>query len=142
MYELIHANCIDVLRNMPDNSVDCIVTDPPYIIGGGECGFVGSRKYLRDIKNTGLGQGFDSAILDQCIRVTKLPNFVFFASRLQLRDYLNWAHEHDLCWSLISWHKTNPLPLTAAPYLPIRARRNRLSGNLARLMVEVRKALA
>lgn len=30
MYELIHANCIDVLRNMPDKSVDCIVTDPPY----------------------------------------------------------------------------------------------------------------
>jgi site-specific DNA-methyltransferase (adenine-specific) len=30
MYELIHANCIDALRNMPDKSVDCIVTDMPY----------------------------------------------------------------------------------------------------------------
>jgi DNA modification methylase len=46
------------------------------------------------------------------------PNLVFFASRLQLRDYLNWAHAHDLNWSLICWHKTNPIPLTAAPYLP------------------------
>jgi DNA modification methylase len=33
MFELIHANCIDVLRSMPDKSVDCIVTDPPYGVG-------------------------------------------------------------------------------------------------------------
>jgi site-specific DNA-methyltransferase (adenine-specific) len=33
MYELIHANCIDVLRAMPDKSVDCIITDPPYGVG-------------------------------------------------------------------------------------------------------------
>lgn len=30
MYQLIHANCIDALRAMPDKSIDCIVTDPPY----------------------------------------------------------------------------------------------------------------
>jgi site-specific DNA-methyltransferase (adenine-specific) len=33
MYELIHANCIDALRNMPDKSVDCVVTDMPYGVG-------------------------------------------------------------------------------------------------------------
>jgi site-specific DNA-methyltransferase (adenine-specific) len=33
MYELILGNCIDVMRSMPDKSVDCIVTDMPYGIG-------------------------------------------------------------------------------------------------------------
>jgi DNA modification methylase len=33
MYELIHANCIDVLCDMSDRSVDCIVTDMPYGVG-------------------------------------------------------------------------------------------------------------
>jgi len=33
MYELIHGNCIDVLRRMPDMSIECIVTDPPYGVG-------------------------------------------------------------------------------------------------------------
>ena len=33
MYELILGNCIEVLWSMPDKSVDCIVTDPPYGIG-------------------------------------------------------------------------------------------------------------
>lgn len=118
MFELIHANCLDVLRGMPDNSVDCVVTDPPYVIGGGECSFKGGRKYLHDIEDTQLGAGFDPIILDECLRVVRMPNLVFFASRLQLRDYLNWAHDRDLVWSLICWHKTNPMPMTAAPYLP------------------------
>jgi hypothetical protein len=29
-YELHQGDCLDVLRTMPDNSVDAIVTDPPY----------------------------------------------------------------------------------------------------------------
>jgi DNA modification methylase len=33
MYQLIHADCIQALRNMPDKSVDCIVTDMPYGVG-------------------------------------------------------------------------------------------------------------
>lgn len=36
--EIIHGDCLDVLRGMPDASVDAIVTDPPYgtaALGGG-----------------------------------------------------------------------------------------------------------
>jgi len=28
--EIFHGNCLDVLKTMPDNSVDCCVTSPPY----------------------------------------------------------------------------------------------------------------
>ena len=28
--EIIHGNCIDVMKTFPDNSIDCVVTDPPY----------------------------------------------------------------------------------------------------------------
>ena len=118
MYELFHGDCLGVLRTMRAKSVDCIVTDPPYVINGGECGFKGGRKYLHDIEDTDLGTGFDPIVLDECLRLVRVPNLIFFASRLQLRDYLNWAHDRDLSWSLICWHKTNPIPLTASPYLP------------------------
>ena len=30
---LIHADCLEALRNLPDNSVDSVVTDPPYGLG-------------------------------------------------------------------------------------------------------------
>ena len=29
-YNVIHADCLAALRDMPDASVDAIVTDPPY----------------------------------------------------------------------------------------------------------------
>jgi site-specific DNA-methyltransferase (adenine-specific) len=32
--EIIHGDCLDVLREMPDASVDGVVTDPPYASGG------------------------------------------------------------------------------------------------------------
>lgn len=32
-YEIIQGNCIDSMRAMPDNSIDSIVTDPPYELG-------------------------------------------------------------------------------------------------------------
>lgn len=31
--EMIHGDCLDVLRGMPDASVDAVVTDPPYCAG-------------------------------------------------------------------------------------------------------------
>lgn len=33
MIELHHGDCIEVMRTLPDNSVDSIVTDPPYGLG-------------------------------------------------------------------------------------------------------------
>jgi DNA modification methylase len=32
--QIIHGDCLDVLRGMPDASVDAVVTDPPYCSGG------------------------------------------------------------------------------------------------------------
>lgn len=36
---LYNADCIDILKSIPDDSIDLIVTDPPYLIpqinGGG-----------------------------------------------------------------------------------------------------------
>lgn len=32
-WQVIHADCLDVLRELPDGCVDAVVTDPPYGIG-------------------------------------------------------------------------------------------------------------
>ena len=32
--DLRHGDCLDLLRDIPDASVDCILTDPPYASGG------------------------------------------------------------------------------------------------------------
>lgn len=52
-----HGDCIEVMRNMPENSVDAIVTDPPYGLG-----FMGA-------KWDALPPGKDWA--EECLRVLK-----------------------------------------------------------------------
>lgn len=38
MIDIRHGDCLEVLRGMADESVDAIVTDPPYELGFGELG--------------------------------------------------------------------------------------------------------
>lgn len=33
MISIYHGDCLDVLRTLPDNSVDALVSDPPYGLG-------------------------------------------------------------------------------------------------------------
>ncbi|SFW98693.1 hypothetical protein SAMN04487866_10172 [Thermoactinomyces sp. DSM 45891] len=32
MNKIIHGDCLDVLKTLPDNSVDTALTDPPYSV--------------------------------------------------------------------------------------------------------------
>jgi len=118
MNRLIHGDCFHELRQLHTASVDLVCTDPPYIIGAKGCGLAGNREYLKEISAHALDQGFDPVLLEEFLRVLRVPNLVIFCSRLQIRDYLNWAHSHALTWALICWHKPNPTPLTNNNYLP------------------------
>ena len=55
--QLIHGDCLEVLKGMPDNSVDSIVTDPPYGLS-----FMG-KKWDYDVP--------EKAIWEECLRVLK-----------------------------------------------------------------------
>jgi len=57
--KLIHGDCIEVMKDFPDNSVDSIVTDPPY-----ELGFMGKKW-----DNTGIAYNVD--LWKECLRVLK-----------------------------------------------------------------------
>lgn len=54
---VIHGDCLDVLRQMPDNSIDAIVTDPPYGLS-----FMG-KKWDYDVP--------EETIWRECLRVLK-----------------------------------------------------------------------
>jgi len=57
MFELKHGDCLDVLGTMADNSIDAIVTDPPYGLS-----FMGKR-WDYDVP--------DEAVWRECLRVLK-----------------------------------------------------------------------
>jgi hypothetical protein len=56
-FEIKHGDCLEVMRGMADNSVDAIVTDPPYGLS-----FMG-KKWDYDVP--------EQAIWEECLRVLK-----------------------------------------------------------------------
>jgi DNA modification methylase len=57
--QIIHGDCLETLKTLPDNSVDSIVTDPPY-----ELGFMGKKW-----DSTGIAYNVD--LWKECLRVLK-----------------------------------------------------------------------
>jgi site-specific DNA-methyltransferase (adenine-specific) len=76
-FELHHGDCLAIMKSMPDNSIDSIVTDPPYGIG-----FMG-KKWDYDVP--------DVAIWVQCLRVLKPGGHLlsFAGTRTQHRMAVN-----------------------------------------------------
>lgn len=53
MADVYNADCFDIIKNLPDNSIDLVVTDPPYKFEAQGGGFYakGKREYLNDLSN-------------------------------------------------------------------------------------------
>ena len=135
------GNCYELIKNIPDKSIDLVVIDPPYeYVAGGKNSIknhfgtnyqeeysnlyhdtgttreterlrimANSQKSLNNIK--GICQGFDYSILDEFMRIMKVPNIYVWCSKKQLGKLINYFEEKNCYIDLITWHKTNPLPL-------------------------------
>lgn len=113
--QLIHGDCLEVLKGIPDNSVDSIVTDPPYGLS-----FMG-KKWDYDVP--------DQAIWQECLRVLKPGGHLlaFSGTRTQhrmavriedagfeIRDMIAWVYgcldeqtEVATINGVMPYHKTN-----------------------------------
>ncbi|WP_413600817.1 DNA-methyltransferase [Curtobacterium sp. Curtsp57] len=82
---LFHGDCLDVLRELPDESVHAVVTDPPYGLSNTDPGHVseaithwttGDRSFLPSAGGGFMGKAWDEfvpppAVWDECMRVLK-----------------------------------------------------------------------
>jgi DNA modification methylase len=119
--KLLYGDCLKLIKDIPDNSIDLIVTDPPYLIetkGGGICGKDGIVKQFRENHLDTMKDGFDKKVLDEICRVLKKINVYFFCSQKQIMPLLDYFVKGKKCnWNLICWHKTNPVPACGNKYL-------------------------
>lgn len=104
-----------LIKDIPDNSLDLVIIDPPYLFDnfGGGC-FGNERKKNRKELEM-IRHGFDYIIIQELKRVMKKTNIYIFCSKAQLRDYFNLFAEENI--DLLVWHKTNPIPAIANNYL-------------------------
>ena len=136
-YDYIECgDCLELLKSIPDNSIDLIVTDPPYVVETQGAGFFGKksdeysmnykgkkaytyggeRYVMKEISN--MSDGFSENILDELCRVMKKINLYIWCSQKQLYQLINYFVIKKKCnWNLITWHKTNPIPACGNKYL-------------------------
>ena len=108
-----------LIKELPDNSVDCVYTDIPYLYDSGglsstsplDARIAKKRQELKFISN-----GIDYAILDEFKRVLKKVNMFIWCSKNQLLDIMNWGGQYNC--ELLVWNKTNPQPSTYNNWLP------------------------
>lgn len=127
--DLRQGDCLELLKSIPDRSVDLIITDPPYeIVAGGAGGAFGAdkRQYHKEYsvldaaeqQKSGIKcSGFDLAVLDEFLRIMKRINIYIWCSKLQVRKLLDYFEDHGCVTDILTWHKTNPTPTCNNTYL-------------------------
>ena len=114
------GDCYELIKDIPDKSIDCIYVDIPYLIthGGRGNSPLAQRidrvhnTYLKDIKN-----GIDFKILEEFIRISKKVNCFIWCSKEQIYDILNFFKKSYM-FEILVWVKTNPTPATNNVWLP------------------------
>ena len=143
--DLRQGDCLELLKDIPDKSIDMILTDPPYEFrkgdnGGG--GMLATRKYDKQIisklgsKNK-LDCGISLEFLQETKRLFKKGyNAIYFCNQHQLKMYIEFADINKYRYNILVWHKTNPTPLCNNKYLDdiefqiqIKSKEYKIGGN-------------
>ena len=110
-----------LIKEIPDKSIDIIITDPPYDIPKlHHSGITKNRKndFLDHLMTDELGKGIDLKILDEFVRVLKNINIYIWCNKSQIYDYLTYFVKEKKCkFEILIWSKSNPIPFCGNHYL-------------------------
>ena len=124
--DIIQGNCIEILKTLPDKSVNCIFADPPYFMQSTFRN--GKEKKLMRADGTGEFDGcndkwdqydsyadydaFSAAWLKECKRVLKDDGTIWVIGSFQNIYRLGYIMQNMGYWILndVVWSKLNPTP--------------------------------
>jgi site-specific DNA-methyltransferase (adenine-specific) len=114
------GDCLEVMKTIKDNSIDFILTDPPYELdnhGGGKNEFK-DRKLVKDLHINFISNGFDyESVFNEFERVQKTMNAIIFCSNKQVSKIMKFWEDKKYSVTLLIWQKTNPTPLSNGKYI-------------------------
>lgn len=123
MFDLQNGDSYRLIKQIPDNSIDLIVTDPPYLIentkGGSNSGLGKSLSNLGTQLASGIfTEGIKEEILKEFMRVMKNINIYIWCNHKQLPMYLDFfVTKHNCKFDILIWNKSNVPPTYCNKYL-------------------------
>lgn len=113
MIDLRCGDCMELIKDIPDKSIDMILTDPPYLfVKGGQkskiwnAGRTWSNESYTTKEMSDFGEKQINKFLNTVYPKMKKMNMYIFCSRLQLQYYFKWAYEHKkIKYDLLVWNK-------------------------------------
>lgn len=119
---LVNGDCEEFIKQLPDNSITLIHTDPPYVIHSGvqnskmfdEKGINKQQKALHDAD---ISDGFDvDKMFPEFKRICRTVNFQIWCSKKQFIAYLILAKNNKWNWQDICLYRNNALPNVRGKY--------------------------
>lgn len=104
--QVYEGDCLKVMKDIDDNSIDLILTDIPY----GEVNRRSNGLRNLDKKQADILEFDLSLFLDECIRVLKGSIYIFCGTG-QVSDIKKTLIKKKLSTRLCIWEKTNPSPM-------------------------------
>jgi site-specific DNA-methyltransferase (adenine-specific)/modification methylase len=127
--ELYEGDCIEIMKSMPDNSVDCIITDPPYNISKEGNKIQRNYEHYNWDRRSDIGLdfgewdrcweteedffNFTESWFAECVRVLKESGwiYIFFGKQMTgIFDLLLSKKYGIKARTIYVWVKSNPVP--------------------------------
>lgn len=121
---IYNEDCYIGIKNIPNNSVDLVIIDPPYDIDTrrNRIGYNRIAKSILKVENTlldhNLTESYDFSLLDELIRIMKKVNIYIWCNKSQIEEYLKYfVDKHKCRYEILIWNKTNAMPLYSNKYI-------------------------
>ena len=119
--QIENTDCLTLMKEIDDNSIDLILTDPPYNLGLFAKSRAANLQNMRE--NFFVAAGWDdmdfdawkdsmNTFFEQAARVSKKgASMIMFMSILKIETIIEIAQKYGFYYKTTGiWHKTNPMP--------------------------------
>ncbi len=116
---IINGNCLEVLKDIPDHSVNLVLNDPPYRQEAHGRGLAGKREIYKEMAEwTSLDANwFTEDFLDLLVSKCVYPNVCQFGGKRDILPFLQYAEKKGYNYFVLPLCKKNPMPMTNNTWL-------------------------
>jgi len=137
--KIIQGDCLEKLKELPDNSIDLVVTSPPYNLGNNHHTGTKRHKAYDDNMLENEYQEQQIAVLNECYRVVKEDGSLFYNHKNRIKNGLQitpyewllktkWLQKQELVWfnGSQNFDKIRFYPMTERVYWLVKDKKTKL----------------